>query len=270
MESDEIYVGVMHVSKNVHYPMHAHDAVEMFYSIAGQSEWASGREPSSAGPAAPAPADPAEVGGWSVVAPGRAVLHGSCQPHAMRTGDTEPVLLAYIWTGEITGKYWFCPCHPSPQQHQQDHQSGGGTYADINAATAAADAGKEKQCLPFAARNLKSVVSSPPMMAFGSAVRLLVSPNRIFFSLSFGCGGIACCRTRSILRSDGGRLHLCCSSMGVHNARGCCCGDCYQSTSNSNVGKNHGSGLWRWAGGRSVGEARFYRTGRRGCVASHA
>ena len=63
------------------YPMHAHPAIELYLVVSGHAQWTTPE---------------AE----RIVPPGEFVLHGSNQPHAMRT-FAEPLLALYGWRGDL-------------------------------------------------------------------------------------------------------------------------------------------------------------------------
>lgn len=81
-ETDGVALGLVLLGPDVHYPPHHHPAEE-FYLPAGTIRWlhAAGGDPR------PEPA-------------GVLVHHLPWQPHAMTTDD-RPVLLVYVWTGEV-------------------------------------------------------------------------------------------------------------------------------------------------------------------------
>jgi mannose-6-phosphate isomerase-like protein (cupin superfamily) len=63
------------------YPLHAHPAIELYLVISGHAQWTT---------------PDAE----RIVPPGEFVLHGTSQPHAMRT-FAEPLLALYGWRGDL-------------------------------------------------------------------------------------------------------------------------------------------------------------------------
>ena len=80
--SDRATLGVTLQAPNVDYPAHAHEAVEIYYILAGSADWQQGD------------------GGWQRKAPGDFVLHKAHEPHAMRTGE-EPLLAMFAWVSDL-------------------------------------------------------------------------------------------------------------------------------------------------------------------------
>ena len=80
--SDLATLGVTLQAPNVDYPAHAHEAVEIYYILAGSVDWQQGG------------------GGWQRKAPGDFVLHRAHEPHAMRTGE-EPLLAMFAWISDL-------------------------------------------------------------------------------------------------------------------------------------------------------------------------
>jgi mannose-6-phosphate isomerase-like protein (cupin superfamily) len=80
--SDRATLGVTLQAPNVDYPAHAHEAVEIYYILAGSADWRQGD------------------GGWQRKAPGDFVLHRAHEPHAMRTGE-EPLLAMFAWISDL-------------------------------------------------------------------------------------------------------------------------------------------------------------------------
>jgi mannose-6-phosphate isomerase-like protein (cupin superfamily) len=80
--SDRATLGVTLQAPNVDYPAHAHEAVEIYYILAGSADWRQGD------------------GGWQRKAPGDFVLHKAHEPHAMRTGE-EPLLAMFAWVSDL-------------------------------------------------------------------------------------------------------------------------------------------------------------------------
>lgn len=84
--SDQIAAGFLMLGAYTAYPLHAHDAEELYFPLAGHAEWARGRE------------------AYSVKPPGTMIHHPSRVPHAMRT-NAEPLLAFYVWRdGDLTQK----------------------------------------------------------------------------------------------------------------------------------------------------------------------
>ena len=84
--SHQIAAGFLMLGSDTAYPLHAHDAEELYVPLAGHAEWARGHEP------------------YSVKPKGTMIHHPSRVPHAMRT-DAEPLLAFYVWRdGDLTQK----------------------------------------------------------------------------------------------------------------------------------------------------------------------
>ena len=81
-DSDELLIGVTLQAPDLHYPAHAHAAVELYYVIGGRVEWRQGD------------------GRWRRLGPGAFVLHESEEPHAMQTRD-EPLLALFAWVSDL-------------------------------------------------------------------------------------------------------------------------------------------------------------------------
>jgi mannose-6-phosphate isomerase-like protein (cupin superfamily) len=80
--SDRATLGVTLQAPNVDYPAHAHEAVEIYYILAGSVDWQQGD------------------GVWRRKVPGDFVLHEAHEPHAMRTGG-EPLLAMFAWVSGL-------------------------------------------------------------------------------------------------------------------------------------------------------------------------
>ena len=87
--TDDLTVGLLRLGPDVHYPRHHHPAEEL-YLPAGTIRW------THAADDAPAP-EPA----------GALLHHVPWQPHALWT-DERPVLLAYVWAGDVHTPAAFC------------------------------------------------------------------------------------------------------------------------------------------------------------------
>lgn len=100
--SDTIYCGLMHLDAGVMYPVHAHDACEMFHVLGGTASWwKAGAEEESK--------QQEEAKGKGITAflgKGQYQHHRSLEHHSLRTLD-EPILAAYIWFGKLKGRYFF-------------------------------------------------------------------------------------------------------------------------------------------------------------------
>ncbi|MCD2197058.1 dimethylsulfoniopropionate lyase [Actinomycetospora endophytica] len=77
---DDVALGLVLLGPDVHYRAHHHPAEEYYLPLGG-IRWDHGD-------------------GWVDEPAGELVHHEPWQPHAMRTGD-RPVLLAYLWFGEV-------------------------------------------------------------------------------------------------------------------------------------------------------------------------
>lgn len=80
--SDRIFLGVSLQAPGTDYAAHAHQAVELYYILAGSVDWQQGD------------------GAWRAKAPGDFVRHAADEPHAMRTGD-EPLLALFAWVSDV-------------------------------------------------------------------------------------------------------------------------------------------------------------------------
>ncbi|MGV8985307.1 MAG: dimethylsulfonioproprionate lyase family protein [Cypionkella sp.] len=77
---EKIACGVLLLAPGMVYPLHAHEAEEVYLPISGVAEWQRGEE------------------GFAQVAVGQPIHHAPWVPHAMRTG-TEPLAALYLWRG---------------------------------------------------------------------------------------------------------------------------------------------------------------------------
>ncbi|NMO91174.1 dimethylsulfonioproprionate lyase family protein [Actinomycetospora sp. TBRC 11914] len=77
---DELVLGLVLLGPGVHYRAHHHPAEEWYLPLGGL-RWDHG-------------------GGWVDEPPGELIHHAPWQPHAMATDD-RPVLLAYLWSGDV-------------------------------------------------------------------------------------------------------------------------------------------------------------------------
>lgn len=75
-------VGVLLLGPGAHYPLHAHPAVEIYYTLTPDGEWWR------------------EDGPWRRQPPGTAIYHAPNQRHATRAGAT-PLLAIYLWRGDL-------------------------------------------------------------------------------------------------------------------------------------------------------------------------
>ena len=86
---EQITVGIFLVAPNVCYPLHTHEAAEVYYCLAGSVEITHRFDP------APIHLKPEQC---SVTPTGRL--------HALQTHE-QPALLAYVWTGNIAAPNWW-------------------------------------------------------------------------------------------------------------------------------------------------------------------
>jgi hypothetical protein len=87
--SDDLTLGLLLLGPDVHYPRHHHPAEE-FYLPAGTIRWTHATDDAPV-------REPAGV----------LLHHAPWQPHALLT-DERPVLLAWVWTGEVGTPSAFC------------------------------------------------------------------------------------------------------------------------------------------------------------------
>jgi hypothetical protein len=78
--SETIACGFLMLGPEIEYSAHAHSAEELYLPLAGTAAWMRGEE------------------NFVVRAPGRAIIHPSWMPHAMRT-ERDPLLVLYVWRG---------------------------------------------------------------------------------------------------------------------------------------------------------------------------
>lgn len=76
--SERIACGILLLGPGTHYPVHRHEAEEVYVPLCGDAQWQQGD------------------GEWRHHAPGTVVLHASGEPHAMRTGSA-PLVAVYVW-----------------------------------------------------------------------------------------------------------------------------------------------------------------------------
>jgi mannose-6-phosphate isomerase-like protein (cupin superfamily) len=90
--SDECYAGMWWLAPHSLYPSHAHEASETFIVLSGGAAamWTIGNEASAP---------------YSVP-DGGVIRIPTSTPHAVTSGD-EPLLCWYVWTGALSGRYWF-------------------------------------------------------------------------------------------------------------------------------------------------------------------
>ncbi len=94
--SDRATLGVTLQAPGLDYPAHGHEAVEIYYILAGGADWQQGD------------------GVWRRKVPGDFVLHEAHEPHAMRTRD-EPLLAMFAWVSDLMSDvYLVDPAGPAP------------------------------------------------------------------------------------------------------------------------------------------------------------
>jgi hypothetical protein len=75
-------LGVLLLGPHAHYPLHAHPAVEVYYTLTAGEWWR-------------------DDGPWRAWGPGTAIHHPPNMPHATRAGPG-PLLAIYLWRGDLT------------------------------------------------------------------------------------------------------------------------------------------------------------------------
>jgi len=85
--SENIRIGLFLQKPHVNYPLHAHEAKELYIILSGTARWKIDDKMFS-------------------VFPGSIIKHQSCQDHATFT-EEETLFALWIWTGKIKGRYWF-------------------------------------------------------------------------------------------------------------------------------------------------------------------
>jgi quercetin dioxygenase-like cupin family protein len=89
LTSGDLYLGLFLLAPQVTYPLHQHASLEIYCVLSGAVSIRHGRAK---------PAQRIQAGGHSVTPP-----H---QVHELQTDD-EACLIAYIWTGDLTGENWW-------------------------------------------------------------------------------------------------------------------------------------------------------------------
>jgi len=89
--SDTIRIGFFLQKPNTNYPLHAHDAEELYFILSGTADWQIEDKKFE-------------------VSPGTIIHHETCEKHATITSKL-PLFALWIWTGKINGRYWFAN-HP--------------------------------------------------------------------------------------------------------------------------------------------------------------
>ena len=87
--SEALRAGLFLIAPGVHYPLHTHQADEVYYCVSGSIEIHHGRSRR-----------------LQRLTPGRLSRTPSDQLHSMTTGD-EPVLMFYCWTGAVDAPNWW-------------------------------------------------------------------------------------------------------------------------------------------------------------------
>jgi len=85
--SEKIRLGLFLQKPNLNYPLHAHDAKELYYILSGSADWQIADKKFKA-------------------CPGLIIHHEEREEHAMITSEL-PLFALWIWTGNINGGYWF-------------------------------------------------------------------------------------------------------------------------------------------------------------------
>jgi mannose-6-phosphate isomerase-like protein (cupin superfamily) len=80
LASEQLACGFLLLGPTVEYPLHRHEAEEVYVPLTGNGRWQWGSE------------------GWQVRPAGDIIYHAPWQPHAMQTG-AEPLLALYLWRG---------------------------------------------------------------------------------------------------------------------------------------------------------------------------
>ncbi|MEO8302911.1 MAG: dimethylsulfonioproprionate lyase family protein [Betaproteobacteria bacterium] len=78
--SSRIAAGFLLLGPGIEYPLHSHDAEELYLSLSGTARWKY------------------DEGNWIRREPGTIIHHRSGTPHGMRT-EREPLLALYVWRG---------------------------------------------------------------------------------------------------------------------------------------------------------------------------
>lgn len=78
--SEKLACGVLILGPMTTYPVHSHQAEEVYIPLSGTAHWKMG------------------AGEWAERAPLEVIHHPSWTPHAMRTGK-EPLIALYLWRG---------------------------------------------------------------------------------------------------------------------------------------------------------------------------
>ena len=113
LQSDDSYSGIWLLAPNTKYPCHAHESAETFIVLSGAgATWS---------------LDGRASGPWTA-ADGEVIEISPCTPHSVETGPM-PLLVWYVWTGNLRGRYWFC-------QHAPHEEAA--KYSDVRSASGCA------------------------------------------------------------------------------------------------------------------------------------
>ena len=85
--SENIRLGLFLQKPNLKYPLHAHDAKELYFILSGSADWQ------------------IEDRKFKAI-PGLTIQHKEQEEHSMITSAV-PLFALWIWTGNIHGRYWF-------------------------------------------------------------------------------------------------------------------------------------------------------------------
>jgi hypothetical protein len=89
--SERLACGMLILGPHVIYPLHWHEAEEIYVPLVGKASWKCGSE------------------GWREREPGEVIYHARHQPHAMRTGACA-LLALYLWrSDDLKQKSRFAP-----------------------------------------------------------------------------------------------------------------------------------------------------------------
>jgi len=87
--SENVYLGFAYLPPGTKYPLHAHDAAEVFQVLHGSASW---------GPSTTY---------MTQRVPGDLIYHAPAIPHAIHVDEDKPLLTVFAWTGKLGGKFWF-------------------------------------------------------------------------------------------------------------------------------------------------------------------
>ena len=89
IQSNELLAGLFLLRPGLHYPLHQHEATEIYFSVSGTAYIQHGIH-----------------GEAKRLSPGQVSLTPSNRLHALTMGD-QPVLLLWTWLGEFGGRNWW-------------------------------------------------------------------------------------------------------------------------------------------------------------------